>query len=151
VTPSQSPAEERAARRAAERAARKAAIRRRRLIALAVLIALVVIFVLALRAIACGGSAFPGTWTAGNTLLGSKVWKISKVSGDVYKITGIHVGSTSVTKFKLSDGKLETSGSVNGAAWSIELALLNDDHIIGRFKAPDKTTHTIRLTRSPAK
>ena len=73
------------------------------------------------------------------------------MSGDVYKVTGIEVGSTSVTKFKLSDGKLEASGAVNGAAWSIELALLNDDHMIGRFKAPDKTTHTIRLTRTTAK
>jgi hypothetical protein len=40
---------------------------------------------------------------------------------------------------------------VNGAAWSLELTLLGDNnHISGRFKASDKTTHIIRLTRSPA-
>jgi hypothetical protein len=151
VTTTRSPAEERLARRAAERAVRKAAIRRRRLVALAVLVALVVIFVLALRAAACGGSDFTGTWTTGNTLLGSKVWKISKVSGSVYKVTGIEVGSTPVTTLKLQGGKLVASGSVNGAAWSIELTLLGDNnHISARFKASDKTTHIIRLTRSPA-
>ncbi len=115
------------------------------------LVILVVIFALALRAAVGGGSHFPGTWTTTNSLLGSKVWKISAMSGNVYKVTGIEVGSTPVTTLELAGGKLKASGSVNGAAWSLELTLLGDNnHISSRFKASDKTTHIIRLTRSPA-
>ena len=149
MTPPRPPAEERAARRAAERATRKAAIRRRRLIALAVLVALVVVFVLALRAAACGGSDFAGTWTTRNAVLGGKVWKISKEAGNIYGVTGIQVRGAPVTTFSLEKGKLEAGGSVHGAAWSIQLTLLSDgNHIVGHYKAPNKTNHTIRLTRS---
>jgi hypothetical protein len=126
---------------------------RRRLAALAVLLALAALAVLLVLRFTAAPPDFAGSWAGSDPLLGSKRWRISRLQGDEYKVSGMSIQGVKLERLRLDDGKLVASGDAGGGAWSVSISSISaGNQLMAEYRSGDDApVERVRFTRVPTR
>ncbi len=120
---------------------------RRRLVALAVLVAVVWVAAWGVDRLLRHGDDLTGAWAGSCVLLGETRLRIER-EGETYRIEGLSVGGASPERIYGSGGRLYAEGGAEGERWKISFELAAEGQQLLAIYDPEQgETQTVRFTR----
>lgn len=120
---------------------------RRRLVALAVLVAVVWLAVWGVGRLARAGDDLTGKWAGSCVLLGDTRITIEK-QGESYSIEGLEVAGSSPDRVYADAGRVYAEGGPEGARWKISFELDADgQQLVARYDPEEGDDQIVRFTR----
>ena len=120
---------------------------RRRLVALAVLVAVVWVAVWGFGRLLRHGDDLTGEWAGSCVLLGDTRLDIQQ-QGESYRIEGLRVDGASPERIYSDGGRLYAEGGAEGARWTIAFELdAGGQQLIARYDPEEGEEQLVRFTR----
>lgn len=120
---------------------------RRRLVALAALVAVVWLAAWGSGRLLRHGDDLTGAWAGSCVLLGDTRLNIER-QGDTYRIEGLRVAGTSPERIYSEGGRLYAEGSAEGERWTIAFELDADgQQLVARYEPEEGEEQLVRFTR----
>jgi hypothetical protein len=119
---------------------------RRRLVALAVLVAVVWLAVWGVERLTRAGDDLTGEWAGSCVLLGDTRLTIER-RGDAYSVEGLHIEGTSPDRVYAANGRLYAEGGDEGSRWQVAFELDADGRqLVARYEPEQGDGTLIRFT-----